>query len=198
MYINETDTDSIGRKRRNTMSEEQMQEEATTAYVSELLEQNPDIKPASLYNRFVAGLKNKKSPIYGKAFPLRRTEKDSKFKLAKASVREGAKPNRLVFDFLVLDLEAFAEWLEGERETLRNSTRLRGGGSQMVMPSKKELESGAFSFEQLEKLATHVAEKRYGVDRTKKAPKKAAAKAEKPAAKKKKKTAEPAEDDSEE
>jgi hypothetical protein len=165
-----------------------MSEEAATNtrdFLSNLIEANPDIKAASLYNRFVAALKDPKSIIREKAFPLRKTEKSSKFKLAKASVRAGAKPERLVTDFLVLSVELFNKWVDSERETLRNSNPLKGNSTNRVMPSAQELMDGDYSDEQLQALATHVAEKRYVKRGKRKAKEEAPVKKAKKAAKKK-------------
>ncbi len=133
--------------------------------VEQILAENTSYKDVSLYNAIVVAIK--KGSLAGKAIPLNRNDSNAKFKIAKASSRGGKSAMKDVLNYVIIDMEAFNTWFDTAKGGIRTVKTINR--TQMTMPHLGDILSGAYTAEQLNEFAVHVAGRRYGAQR---APKK--------------------------
>lgn len=146
--------------------------------LDQIISEHGYLKSASLYNAIVRSIKE--GPLRGKAIPLNRNDPQAKFSLPKAVQRSGRDADRDVTNYVILDPQAFEEWFESNKESIR-ATRPTGR-AQVVMPRLEDIQSGRYSHDQLTRFAEHVAGRRYGPQRRGSRAQPAAAPEPKPAA----------------
>jgi hypothetical protein len=133
----------------------------TMKTLEEIIHEYTSYKPASLYNAIFKAIKS--GPLAGKAIPLNRNDPNAKFRIAKASSRDGKSATKPVTNFVVIDLDAFNVWFDSAKKGIRTTKSVNR--TQMTMPSLADVKSGQYTPEQLAAFAQHVASKRYGAHR---------------------------------
>jgi hypothetical protein len=129
--------------------------------VEEIIREQTSYKPASLYNAIVKAIKN--GPLAGKAIPLNRNDANAKFRVAKATSRDGKSATKIVTNFVIIDIAGFDVWFDSAKKGIRTTKTINR--AQMTMPSLADIKSGQYTPEQLTAFAQHVASKRYGSHR---------------------------------
>jgi hypothetical protein len=129
--------------------------------VEEIIREQTSYKPASLYNAIFKAIKN--GPLAGKAVPLNRNDANAKFRVAKATSRDGKSATKIVTNFVIIDTAGFDVWFDSAKKGIRTTKTINR--AQMTMPSLADIKSGQYTPEQLTAFAQHVASKRYGAHR---------------------------------
>jgi hypothetical protein len=129
--------------------------------VEEIIREQTSYKPASLYNAIVKAIKS--GPLAGKAIPLNRNDANAKFRVAKATSRDGKSATKIVTNFVIIDAAGFDVWFDSAKKGIRTTKTINR--AQMTMPSLADIKSGQYTPEQLTAFAQHVASKRYGSHR---------------------------------
>jgi hypothetical protein len=129
--------------------------------VEEIIREQTSYKPASLYNAIVKAIKS--GPLAGKAIPLNRNDANAKFRVAKATSRDGKSATKIVTNFVIIDSAGFDVWFDSAKKGIRTTKTINR--AQMTMPSLADIKSGQYTPEQLTAFAQHVASKRYGSHR---------------------------------
>jgi hypothetical protein len=94
---------------------------------------------------------------------LNRNDANTKFRVAKATSRDGKSATKIVTNFVIIDSAGFDVWFDSAKKGIRTTKTINRG--QMIMLSLADIKSGQYTPEQLTAFAQHVASKRYGSHR---------------------------------
>jgi hypothetical protein len=134
--------------------------------LEEIINEQTSYKPSSLYNAIFKAIKS--GPLAGKAIPLNRNDANAKFRITKASSRDGKSATKPVTNFVIIDMDGFNVWFDSAKKGIRTTMTINR--AQMTMPNLADVKSGQYTAEQLTAFAQHVASKRYGAHRAGKRP----------------------------
>jgi hypothetical protein len=126
--------------------------------VEQILSEHPSYKNVSFYNAITEAIKS--GALAGKAIAINRNDPNAKFKITKSSSRGGKSAMRDVLNYVIIDMDAFDLWFETAKSGIRTIKTINR--SQMTMPHLGDVLNGSYTPEQLNEMAVHVANKRYG------------------------------------
>jgi hypothetical protein len=126
--------------------------------VEQILSEYTSYKSVSLYNAITNAIKS--GALSGKAIAINRNDPNAKFKIAKATSRGGKSAMRDVLNYVIIDMDAFDLWFETAKNGIRTVKTINR--AQMTMPHLGDVMNGSYTPEQLNEMAVHMANKRYG------------------------------------